>query len=115
MVAKDGLSANERGLRTVAVHRCAPCRTPRLPDNDRFWITAGVSHEIWKGLKFDLSYAHIFVDRAPIDISATSGNPSFNGVVTYVGNAETQINLFSVGLRYQWDPTPANPVLYRKG
>jgi long-chain fatty acid transport protein len=90
-------------------------RTPRLPDNDRFWITAGVSHEIWKGLKFDLSYAHIFVDRAPIDISATSGNPSFNGVVTYVGNAETQINLFSVGLRYQWDPTPANPVLYRKG
>lgn len=106
-------------LRIGAAYEQSPItddvRTPRLPDNDRFWLTAGVSHEIWKGLKFDLSYAHIFVDKAPINISAASGNPNFNGSVNYIGNAESSIDLFSVGLRYQWDPTPANPVLYRKG
>lgn len=41
-------------------------RTPRVPDNDRFWITAGVGVQLSRALRVDLSYAHIEVADAKV-------------------------------------------------
>ena len=45
-------------------------RTPRVPDADRFWVTAGVGYRINNRLRVDLSYAHIF--GSDVDVRQTS-------------------------------------------
>jgi long-chain fatty acid transport protein len=87
-------------------------RTPRLPDNDRIWATAGLSYSPLPGMSLDVSYAHIWVKNAPINISATSGNPWFAGGVTYIGEARSHVDIISFGARLHMPPTP---VLVTKG
>src|SRR5581483_2733819 len=60
-------------------------RTPRLPDNDRVWASIGLSWKIAKFAHFDLAYTHLFIKDPNINISAASGNPSFNGSISYIG------------------------------
>jgi long-chain fatty acid transport protein len=87
-------------------------RTPRLPDNDRMWYSVGATYKppILRGVTFDLGYSFIDVKNTPIDISATSGNPWLNSTGTYIGSVDSQIHIFSLAFRYQWDavaaPTP---------
>jgi long-chain fatty acid transport protein len=92
-------------------------RTPRLPDNDRIWLSAGATWEIWKGFSANLAYSHLFVRDTPINISAGSGNPWFNPAVpiAYVGNVDSHVDIISVGLKYRWDsPAPAQTALITK-
>jgi long-chain fatty acid transport protein len=83
-------------------------RTPRLPDNDRFWIAIGGSYQLTPKIALDAAYTHIFIKDTPIDISATSGNPWYNGTVAYVGSVDARVDIISVALHYRWD-TPAVP------
>ena len=79
-------------------------RTPRLPDNDRMWYSLGATYKApFRGLSFDVGYSFIDVKNTPINISATSGNPWLNSTGTYVGSVQTQIHVFSLAARYQWD------------
>jgi hypothetical protein len=41
------------------------------------------------------------------------GNPSFNGLVTYVGTANTHVNVVALALRYVFDDLPSPPRRYR--
>jgi long-chain fatty acid transport protein len=82
-------------------------RTPLLPDNDRIWLSIGGTYKWSNKLSFDAAYSHIFVKDTPINLSAASGNPSFNGV-TYIGSANSHVDIISVGLKYRWDE-PAAP------
>ncbi len=41
-------------------------RTTRVPDGDRTWATAGATLR-WRNLEANLSYAHVFVTKEPID------------------------------------------------
>lgn len=75
-------------------------RTPRLPDNDRVWLAAGVSHRISTNVTFDVAYSRIVVRNTHIDVSVASRNPWFNGSVTYVGDVDAHVDIFSVGLRW---------------
>lgn len=75
-------------------------RTPRLPDNDRLWLAAGLSHRMSPNVTFDIAYSRIVVRNAHIDISAASGNPWFNGTVTYTGDVNAHVDIFSIGLRF---------------
>ncbi|MPZ59455.1 MAG: transporter [Rhizobiales bacterium] len=90
-------------------------RTPRLPDNDRFWYSVGASYKpaVFPGLSFDLAYSFIDVDSTPINISATSGNPWFNASGTYIGTVNSNVHILSLGARFQLNPPP--PVLVTKG
>ncbi len=59
-------------------------RTPRLPDNDRTWLSVGASYQVTNKLAFDFAYSHLFVKSTPINISAASGNPWFaSGIDLY--------------------------------
>ena len=82
-------------------------RTPRLPDNDRTWLSVGASYQITPKLGLDFAYSHLWVKNTPINLSATSGNPWYNGV-TYIGSVSSNIDIISVGLKYRWDD-PAPP------
>ena len=74
-------------------------RTPRLPDNDRVWLAAGVSHQISKNVTLDIGYSRIVVRKTHVDVSAAAGNPWFNGSVTYVGAVDADVDIFSFGVR----------------
>jgi long-chain fatty acid transport protein len=68
----------------------------------------GSTFHISKGLSLDLAYSHIFVRHTSINISAASGNPSFDGV-TYKGSLNPHIDLVSVSLKYRWDEDATAP------
>ena len=86
-------------------------RTPRLPDNDRFWLSVGMSYKITPKIVADFAYSHIFVKDTPINISAASGNPWFNPAapITYIGSTDAHIDIVSIGIKYRWDD-PAPPM-----
>jgi long-chain fatty acid transport protein len=42
-------------------------REPRVPDNNRFWTTAGLGYRFTKSIAMDLAYAHIFVENGKIN------------------------------------------------
>jgi long-chain fatty acid transport protein len=85
-------------------------RTPRIPDADRTWVSVGASYQVTPKLSFDLAYTHVFVDDANINISAASGNPWFSGA-TYIGTAESKLDIFSFAVRYRWFDPPAAPLI----
>jgi len=66
-------------------------RTPRLPDNDRFWLAGGVQYTWNKQWKFDLGMTYIWISSASSDQNA--GNTSSNGLLK--GNYDADV--FVVG------------------
>ncbi len=49
-------------------------RTPRIPDNDRFWVSAGVQYALSERTQFELGYSHLFVDDVSTDITNNTGS-----------------------------------------
>jgi long-chain fatty acid transport protein len=48
-------------------------RTPRVPGNDRTWVSFGAGYKLSKNLNLDLGYAHLFIDDTPIDNTDDNG------------------------------------------
>ena len=88
-------------------------RTPRLPDNDRFWASIGASWNLNKSLRFDFAYTHLWVKDTNINITAASGNPSFS-TIPYVGTSDAHTDLLSGSLVVRFDdiePTVKKPFM----
>jgi len=90
-------------------------RIPLLPDNDRTWLSGGLTYKVTNALSFDFAYSHLFVKNSTIDVSAASGNPWFDGV-PYQGNVKAHIDIVSVALKYRFDEPAltARTALYTK-
>ena len=106
-------------LRAGAAYEISPVtdrvRVPLVPDNDRIWASIGASWQVMKGFTFDLAYSHIWVKDPSINISAASGNPSFNGTFAYIGNVDAHVDVLSLALVYRWGaPEPARKPLITK-
>jgi long-chain fatty acid transport protein len=85
-------------------------RGARLPDNDRTWVSAGLSYNWSNKLTFELGYSHVFVKASPINIVA--GNPGFSaGLGSFTGNADTTSDIISVGMRYRWGTDPLKALI----
>ena len=78
-------------------------RTTRLPDNDKFWASIGASWKVAPFARVDLAYTHLWVKDTNVNITAASGNPSFNGSVNYIGTADAHADIFSASLVVQVD------------
>lgn len=63
-------------------------RTPRLPDNDRTWLTAGAQYSAIPNMKIDFGAAYVWVKKAPIN---ADGSSSGAGVLNGHYNANTVI------------------------
>jgi long-chain fatty acid transport protein len=48
-------------------------RTPRLPDNDRYWLSVGASYKVNDWLTTNLAYSHVFMDNGNV---ALAGPPT---------------------------------------
>jgi long-chain fatty acid transport protein len=85
---RTGLAFDEGAARNAAT------RSPRFPDNDRYWLTFGASYQLADNLSIDTGYAHIFVPDTKI-------NRSGAGLSAVVGEYESDADILSAQIR--WD------------
>ena len=83
-------------------------RTPRLPDNDRFWLSAGMTYRVTPKLSLDLAYSHLFVKDTSVALGPGTGNPS-SSTISYSGSVDSHVDIVSLGIRYRFDD-PVVPV-----
>lgn len=43
-------------------------RTPRIPDNDRYWLSLGASYQIHRNITLSAAYTHIFTSDASVNL-----------------------------------------------
>ncbi|MDP8213816.1 MAG: outer membrane protein transport protein [Candidatus Euphemobacter frigidus] len=65
-------------------------RTPRIPDNDRIWLSVGAGYQFTDDLRMDIGYAHLFINDGKSDLV----NKPEAGYL--LGKYETSINIFSI-------------------
>ncbi len=78
-------------------------RTPRIPCEDRFWVSLGGGYRFSEKLKADFAYAHLFVSDSKINRQAgtdPSGENFFAG--TLVGEFENSVDIASVQIAYNF-------------
>ncbi len=75
-------------------------RTPRLPDADRFWLSAGLSYSHKDWLDFDVGYSHIFTGSNSIDINPD--HHEYNGLTIQGPLTGVDIDIVSVGARIKF-------------
>jgi len=71
-------------------------RTPRLPDNSRWWLSIGGRYSWAPNWAVDFGYSYFIVDDAPINLTndtASTGN--------LIGNVKTTLNL--IGAQVRWN------------
>ncbi len=68
-------------------------RTPRIPDNDRFWVATGINYQPFPWASVDFGYTHIFVKDADIDLEAESAT-DFRGSLS--GEYQAHIDIFAL-------------------
>lgn len=74
-------------------------RSARLPDNDRFWLSGGLSYNFNDKLAFDLGYTHIFTQDT--DIKIVPGHQDYNvNKGSLIGKADAAVDIFSASMRY---------------
>jgi len=77
-------------------------RSPRVPDQDRYWLAFGAGYLLNSCLRVDLAYAHLFTPTARINTSGFNTNPMapdndellFKGAL--VGKWDQHVDLVSI-------------------
>lgn len=78
-------------------------RTPRIPDQDRTWLSFGAGYKLTEAIDLDLGYSHIFVKRANLNLvdgGAASETNRFRGNLT--GAYEASIDIVTVQARWRF-------------
>lgn len=87
-------------LRAGAAYEKSPVpdatRTPRVPDNDRFWLSAGASYKINDTMTAHMAYSHVFMDDGDINLPASPPLPALTA------SFDQHIDIVSVGLTKDW-------------
>ncbi|MFT3672521.1 OmpP1/FadL family transporter [Aestuariivirga sp.] len=86
-------------LRAGAAYEISPVndtyRTPRIPDNDRVWLSAGASYKINDKFTAHLAYSHVFMKDGDVNIPIGPG-PGLNT------SFDQHIDIVSLGLTSDW-------------
>jgi long-chain fatty acid transport protein len=70
-------------------------RTPRIPDNNRIWLTAGAKYSPRDWLDLDVGYAHIFVSDPNSDFTDSQGH-------TLKGVYDAHVDIISASATIKW-------------
>lgn len=64
-------------------------QTPRVPDQDRTWLSAGFNYAVSPTASIDFGYTHILVDDIDVDITNDQGH-------TLTGDFDASVNILAV-------------------
>jgi long-chain fatty acid transport protein len=70
-------------------------RTPRIPDEDRVWLSFGTNVKVSAASSMDFAYAHLFVKDASI-------NDTASGAGTLWGSYDNDVNVITAQLNYSF-------------
>jgi len=73
-------------------------RTPRIPGEDRTWVSIGAGYKFSESISGDFAYAHLFVPNGDINASLAE-NPSSGSLV---GSTENSVDIASIQLSYSF-------------
>lgn len=71
-------------------------RTTQLPDNDRIWLSFGLSKKLKSGMRLDLGYTYVSLTKKA-EVNIGPGHSSFAGL-PYTGESDPEVHLLTVGL-----------------
>lgn len=75
-------------------------RTPRLPDNDRTWLTAGGQYRFANGLTLDFGAAYIWVAKGSISKNGDPPSTAANGLLSGQYSSNTVILSVQLGMAF---------------
>ena len=70
-------------------------RTPRIPDSDRIWYSAGLGYQYNENLSFDIGYTYIQAHKAKMNTAVTQ-NSGYNASAEY----SNSVKVFAFSLNY---------------
>lgn len=73
-------------------------RTPRIPTDDRYWLSFGVGYRPLPNMSFDFGYTHLFLNDTSINLSADQPGNQFRGNLS--GQADGSADILSLQLRW---------------
>jgi long-chain fatty acid transport protein len=73
----------------------AEFRSPRVPDNNRYFIATGVRWSPTHFMDLDVGYAHLFVQDAGVDFTDSQGHD-------LRGKIDAAINIVSAAVTFRW-------------
>jgi long-chain fatty acid transport protein len=88
-------------LRVGFVYDQSPCeennyRSPRIPDEDRTWVSTGVTYKYSENMTFSAGFTYIFVDDPQItNATHTSGN-------VLLGKYDASVHILTMGMTYNF-------------
>ena len=80
-------------------------RSPRVPDNDRTWLTLGMTYRHTPNLSFDFGYAHIFVDDPKMKGVSDNHNPKAGqstGFHSLSGEYDASVDILSAQVNWKF-------------
>ena len=73
----------------------AELRTPRIPDNNRYWLSFGAKYSPRDWLDLDVGYAHLFVDDPQSNFTDSQGHQ-------LIGSYEAHVDIVSASVTIKW-------------
>ncbi|GKT12470.1 MAG: long-chain fatty acid transport protein [Thiomicrorhabdus sp.] len=70
-------------------------RSPRTPDGDRKWLSAGLGYKLTPNINLDLAYSHLYAEEGAV-------NYTTNDVQYLIGSYDADINIFSAQLVWKY-------------
>ena len=74
-------------------------RTPRVPDEDRIWVSVGVQYALGKSVALDFGYTHFFLPDPKIDLSASEPDNALRGNLT--GSYDASADILAAQIRFE--------------
>jgi long-chain fatty acid transport protein len=73
-------------------------RTPRIPDNDRYWLSLGANYKFSDASSLDFGYTHIFVKDSSVNKVTDVANATLAPLLsdTVIGNYSNDVNILSL-------------------
>jgi long-chain fatty acid transport protein len=95
LVLRAGLAIDETPIPSKEL------RTPRIPGEERFWVSVGLTYVAGDNFSFDVGYSHLTVDDPEIDNTFESPVSALNHTLT--GEYEADVDILSAQLNWKID------------
>lgn len=101
----DWQMSNRVTLRTGIAYDETPVpsderRTPRIPGNNRTWLSFGGTYVISEAFTVDIGYSHLFIPDTHINNTVESSQPAL--AATLKGTYESSVDILSAQLRWNY-------------
>lgn len=75
-------------------------RTPRIPDSNRFWYSAGLEYKYNEKMTFNIGYTYIHASKAKVNLRGDHGGDGYRGALT--ADYSNRVNIVAASVSYNF-------------